>query len=78
VVALQLQVFHEHQRSSGTVHLGHGDRPVERHDRSRRERAELVVQLEDLAPVGVRRGRGVAVDGVDRGLDLIRARLAAA
>ena len=39
---------------------------------------QLVVELEDLAPVGVLRRRGVAVHGVDRGLDLVRAGLVAA
>ena len=38
----------------------------------------MVVELEDLTPVGVGGGRGVAVDGVDRGLDLERSRHVAA
>jgi hypothetical protein len=38
----------------------------------------VVVELEDLAPVGVLGGGGVGVDGVDGGLELVRTRLVAA
>ena len=41
------------------------------------DREQLVVELEHLAPVGVGRGRGVAVHRVDGGLDLVRAGLVA-
>jgi hypothetical protein len=41
------------------------------------QRHELVVQLQDLPPVGGGRGRRVAVDGVDRRLELVRAGLVA-
>src|SRR5438270_10025447 len=51
--------------------LRDGNGPVERHDRGRGEREELVVEREDLVPVGFGRCDGVAVDGVDRGLELV-------
>ena len=52
--------------------LGDGHGPVEGDDRRRRDGEELVVEGDDLAPVGVRRRRRVAVHGVDRRLDLVR------
>ena len=54
--------------------LRQGDGAVERHDRTGRDGQKLVIQLQDLRPVGVPGGRGVAVDGVDRRLELIRSR----
>ena len=54
------------------------DGTVEPDDRRRRDGEQLVVEREHLPPVGVGRGRGVAVHRVDRGLDLIRAGLVAA
>ena len=64
--------------AAGPVDLGHRDRPVERDHRARRDGQQLVVQRQDLGPVGGGRDGRVAVHGVDRGLDLVRARLAAA
>ena len=55
----------------GTAHLRHGDGPVQRHHGRGRVGEELVVQRDDLRPVGVGRSVGVAVDCGDRGLDLI-------
>src|ERR671922_90515 len=52
----------------------HGDRPVESYYRARGDREELVVEREDLPPVGVGCRRRVAVDGVDRRLDLVGTR----
>jgi hypothetical protein len=48
------------------------DSAIERDHRARRDRLELIVELENLAPIGIRRISGVAVDRVDRRLDLIR------
>src|SRR5206468_10691529 len=42
------------------------------------EREQLVVQGEDLRPVGLLECRGVRMDGVDRGLELVCTRLIAA
>ena len=75
VVATKVEAINEGERSIGTLNLRDRDCAIERHDRARRQRQELVVQLQDLPPVGVRRGRCVAVDGVDRRLELVRARL---
>ena len=58
----------------GAVELGHGDGTVERDDRRRGDGHQLVVQRDDLIPGGRGNGRGVAVDRVDRGLDLVRPR----
>ena len=41
------------QRHGRAGHLGHRDRPVQRHDRRRRHRQQLVVERDDLRPVGV-------------------------
>src|SRR3712207_9359462 len=51
-----------------TLFRSHRDRPVERHHRARGERQEAVVEREHLAPVGLLRGGGVAVHGLDGGL----------
>ena len=59
-----------------SLDLGYRDRAVEGHDRARDQRGELVVELQDLPPIRGRGHRRIAVDRVDRGLDLLRARLA--
>ncbi len=78
VVPAEVEGVHRRQRGGRTVHLGQRHRPVEGDDGRRRERLQLVVQLQDLLPVGVDGGRGVAVDGADGGLELIGAGLVAA
>src|SRR6266540_4300694 len=50
------------------------DRPVEPHDRRGVEAGQLVVERDDLRPVGVTDVAGVGVDGVDRGEDLVAPR----
>ena len=59
------------QRRFRTFDLRDDDCAIERDHGARRDRLELIVQLENLAPIGIRRSCGVAVDGVDRRLDLI-------
>ena len=71
VIVVEAELVHELQRAGGAFHLGHRDAPVEGDDGGRRHRHQLVVERQDLAPVRVRGGRGVAVHGVDRGLKLI-------
>ncbi len=75
VISVELELVDEDERCFRSLDLGYGDRAVERDDRSRREGQKLVVEPQDLAPVRGRRGRRVAVDCVDRRLDLIRAGL---
>src|SRR5437660_103553 len=48
---------------------------LEGYDRCGGEREQLVVQGEDLRPVGLLECRGVRMDGVDRGLELVCTRL---
>jgi hypothetical protein len=80
VVAAEItavEPFHEGERRIRSLDLGHRDRAVEGYDRARGEDEELVVQLQDLPPVCGGRSWGVAVDGVDRRLDLVRPGLVA-
>jgi len=51
---------------------------VEGHDRRRGDREQLVVQGDDLRPVGLLGYRSIRMHGVDGGLELIRTGLAAA
>ena len=44
------------------VHHRHGDGPVQRHHRVRRDTLQQVVQPEDLRPVGFVDVRGLVVD----------------
>ena len=73
VVALERQGIETASAGAGTVDLGERDGAVQRRRRGPRgERDQLVVEREDLPPVGVlARVRGVAVDRVDRRLDLV-------
>ena len=77
VVCAEVEAVDEGERCIRSLDLGHRHRAVEGHDRAQGERQQLVVQLQDLPPVGGGGGRRVAVDGVDRRLDLIRAGLVA-
>jgi hypothetical protein len=56
------------------VKLGDRDGPVEGDDRRGIEADELVVESEDLRPVGVPYVAGGGVHGADRGEDLIATR----
>src|ERR1700744_1300235 len=62
----------------GACDLGQGDAAVEGDDRGGGDGQELVVEGEDLAPVGGGGHRGVGVDGGDRGLELVGAGAVAA
>ena len=55
-----------------SVHLGNGDGAIERHDWRRRELEQVVIELQDLRPVGRGGTRCLAVHGIDRRLKLVR------
>ena len=74
VVLVKVESVEDGQRRPGPSDLGQGDGPVHGDDGRWRHRQQLVVQGEDLAPVGRLDRGGVGVDRVDRGLDLVRAR----
>src|ERR1700733_4892051 len=65
VQARRTQVVHCGQACCGAADFGERDGAVERDYRRRRERVQLVVEPHDGAPVGVVKGGGEAVDGVD-------------
>ena len=71
VVVLEGQRVDQLERLPRAVDLRDRDGPVERDDRGRREDEELVVEREDLFPVGVGCSGRVAVDRVDRRLELV-------
>jgi hypothetical protein len=77
VVPAEVQGVRDGERRGRAIHLGDRYGTVQRDDRARREHEKMVVQLQDLAPVSRVRGGRVAVHGVDRGLDLVRAGLVA-
>ena len=66
------------EAGGGAAELGDGDGPVEGDHRVRAQRVELVVEGDDLRPVGCLGGGGVGVDGGDGRLDLERPGLVAA
>jgi hypothetical protein len=72
VIPAQIQAVHDGEPGGRAFDLGHRDGSVERDHRIRRDHHELVIQGQDLSPVGDGRGDGVAVHGVDRRLDLVR------
>jgi hypothetical protein len=74
VVAIKAQRIDERQRGAGTLDFGDRDGAVKCDDGSRSHHDELVVERENLAPVGLCCCGRVAVHGVDRGLNLIRPR----
>src|SRR5260370_39064344 len=57
--------------------LHHGDRPVERDNGVWAQALQVVVERDDLGPVGGGRRRRIGVDGGDGGLDLIGTRAVA-
>src|SRR5258708_32111382 len=77
MVAIEVDAFDEGERRVRPLDFGHRDRAVQRHDRARGEGDELVVELQDLPPVCGRCVWSIAVDGVYRGLELVRTRLVA-
>ncbi len=66
------------ETSGGAAHLPDGDGPVECDHRVGAHGVELVVEGDDLGPVGCGGGGGVGVDRGDGRLDLERAGLVAA
>jgi hypothetical protein len=66
------------ETGGGAAQLADGDGPVEGGHRVGAHGVELVVEGDDLGPVGGRGGGGVGVDGGDGRLDLERAGLVAA
>ena len=71
VVPLERQVLGREQSRLRPLDLGQRDGAVEGDDRGRRERAELVVERQDGAPVGAGEAGRDGMDGVDGGLDLV-------
>ena len=71
VVIPQGQALDDDERRRRPLDLGHRHRAVQCHDRARREHEEPVVQLQNLPPVGSDRDWRVAVDGIDRRLELV-------
>jgi len=78
VVVVEVQLVHQSERCSRALHLTDGDGAVEGHHRRGGDREQLVVQGDDLRPVGLLDRRSICIDGVDCGLDLIRTGLVAA
>jgi hypothetical protein len=77
VVGVQLQLVHQRQRGGGALHLPDGDGAVEGHDRRGGDREQLVVQSDDLRPVGHLDRGSVRMHRVDGCLELIGTRLVA-
>ena len=53
VVAVQVQLVHQRERGGRAVDLADGDGAVEGDDRGRGDREQLVVEGDDLRPVGL-------------------------
>src|ERR1700722_16834919 len=71
---LVLQTVDDRQRPLRAVELGDRDGPVEGDDRRGIDADELVVEGDDLGPVGVAYVTGGGVHGTDRGEDLVATR----
>src|SRR5829696_4347319 len=78
VVVQILQPLHQRQRRGRVLQLTDGDGAVEGHHRGGGDHQQLVVQGDDLRPVGLLDRRGVRVHGVDGRLELIGTRLVGA
>ncbi len=78
VVATEIELLDQGECGLRPLDLRYRHRAVQRHNWARCDRQQLVIQRQDLPPVGVRRGRCVAVHGVDRRLDLVWAGLVTA
>ena len=72
VIGIQVERVHQGQRSGRSVDLGDRDSPVQGDDGAGVEGAQQVVERDDLRPVRVPGRRGVTVDRIDGGLNLIR------
>ena len=66
VVPVQVQLIEQAERGARPVYLSHRDAAVERHYRRRRDHRELVIQREDLPPVGARSSPGRCAPGPRR------------
>src|SRR6266849_8425238 len=53
VVVVQVQLVDQSERGSGALHLADGDRAVECDDRCWGYREQVVVEVDDLRPVGL-------------------------
>src|SRR5437588_2110903 len=71
VVTLAVQRVDQAKRGVRTLHLGEGYRAIQLYNRARSHDQELVVELEDLPPIGLGGAACVAVHGLDRGLQLV-------
>src|SRR5215813_8090341 len=72
VVALEIEAVYQGEAGGRAIDLGDGDRAVQRYHGASSQRQQLIVELHDLPPVGRARGRRIAVDGVFRGMALVR------
>src|SRR5207237_3386478 len=77
VIAIEIESVDNSERRGGSLDLGHRNGAIQRDERAWHELEQLVVELKDLLPVRGAGGRRVAVGGIDRRLDLVRARLVA-
>src|SRR5438128_943987 len=78
LVVVQVQFVDQSERCRGAVNLADRDGSVVGNDRRRGDRKQLVVQGDDLRPVGLFECGSVRVHGVDGGLQLVGAGLVAA
>ena len=72
-VIAQVETVHDGQRRVGALDFGQRNGAVQRYDGTGRDDQMPVVQRQDLPPVRSIGSRSIAVHGVDRRLDLIRA-----
>ena len=74
IVLTETEAVDDTKRGVRSLDFCDRHRAIERDDRTRRHRQQLIVELQDLPPVSRRGDRRIAVDRIDRRLDLIRAR----
>src|SRR5581483_8579658 len=72
VVVGQVESLYRGQRLGGSLDLGDGNRTIERRHGARRDRHELIIQLQDLSPIGLPDAARIAVDRIDGCLNLVR------
>src|SRR5947209_14590187 len=71
VVVVQPQFVHQSKRGIRALQLADGDSAVEGHNRRGGDRKQLVIESDDLRPVGLLERRRVCMHSVDCGLELI-------
>src|SRR5437870_1337505 len=71
VVVAKVQLVYQAQCRSRALHLADGDGPVEGNDRRGGDRKQLVIEGDDLRPVGLLHRQGVGMHGVDSGLQQV-------